>query len=311
VVITVGRIENFPNAVNVVPERVEFTIDFRAGNSGVLDEQHPRIVETIEAICRGRNVTCEISRTEQIPVRPMDARLVDALARAAGNVPITVSGALHDAAILAPIVPTVMLFVPSRDGISHNPAEFSRVEDIAHACGVIEKLVRRPTPARLSAMSREQFVAAVGGVFEHSAWIAERAFAKGPFGTIEELHRAMCAVVAESSADEQLALIRAHPDLVGRLAREGRLTRESTAEQAAAGLDVLSAEEIERFETYNAAYREKFGFPFVICARENRKESILAAFPVRLGNDREQEIRAALAEIYKIALLRLNDALWE
>jgi OHCU decarboxylase len=121
----------------------------------------------------------------------------------------------------------------------------------------------------------------------------------------------MSGVVRSASTDEQLGLIRAHPDLVGRLAREGRLTRESTGEQAAAGLDQLSTDEVAAFERYNAEYLERFGFPFVICARENRKDAILAAIPKRLANSREQEIATALAEIDKIARLRMNDAIWE
>jgi OHCU decarboxylase len=111
--------------------------------------------------------------------------------------------------------------------------------------------------------------------------------------------------------DEQVTLIASHPDFVGRMAREGRLTRESTTEQAAAGLSNLSADEVERFDRYNAAYRERFGFPFVICARENKKDAILAAFPARLNNTRNQEIQTALGEIAKIARLRLFDAVNE
>ena len=100
---------------------------------------------------------------------------------------------------------------------------------------------------------------------------------------------------------------RAHPDLVGKLAREGKLTRASTAEQKAAGLTSLSADEVKQFEAYNAQYREKFGFPFVICARENKKGAILKAFPERLQNSAPQEMNTALSEIYKIARLRLID----
>jgi OHCU decarboxylase len=204
-----------------------------------------------------------------------------------------------------------MLFVPSKDGISHNPAEFSRVEDIAGAANLVERLVRRLTLAQVNAMARNAFVAACGRVFEHSPWVAERAWTKRPFASVGQLHEMMCGVVRGASVDEQLALIRAHPDLVGGLAREGRLTRESTGEQAAAGLEALSDAEIAAFERHNAAYRERFGFPFVICARENRKETILAAFPGRLQNSREQEIATALAEIDKIARLRLSDAIWD
>jgi OHCU decarboxylase len=114
-----------------------------------------------------------------------------------------------------------------------------------------------------------------------------------------------------ASRDEQVKLIAAHPDLVGRLAREGRLTRESTREQEVAGLAQLTADEVAAFERFNAQYRATFGFPFVICARENKKEAILAAFPVRLRNTREQEIETALGEIEKIARLRLRDAVRE
>lgn len=161
--------------------------------------------------------------------------------------------------------------------------------------------------ANLNELDCDAFVRVVGPVFEHSPWIAERAWPRRPFGGVEELHRVLCDVVRGSTREEQLSLIRAHPDLVGRLAREGRLTRESTAEQAAAGLDALSAEEVEQFERYNAAYRARFGFPFVICARENRKGAILAAFPRRLEHSPEQEVAAALSEIFKIARLRLID----
>ena len=165
---------------------------------------------------------------------------------------------------------------------------------------------------RLNALTKDAFVAAVGHVFEHSLWIAERTWnTSRPFTSLADLHEKLAAIVKQSSADEQAALINAHPDLVGRLAREGRLTRESTAEQSAAGLTSLTAEEVAAFEMHNAAYRDRFGFPFVICARENRKEAILAAFPRRLANSRDQEVAAALEEIYKIARLRLADAIWE
>jgi OHCU decarboxylase len=146
-----------------------------------------------------------------------------------------------------------------------------------------------------------------GGVFEHSPWIAAAGWQARPFAGVEGLHSALCAVMYGASAERQVALIREHPDLVGRAAREGGLTSASTGEQAAAGLDRLSAEEIAQFEELNAAYRDRFDFPFVICARENKKESILAGFDARLGNSREAEIATALGEIAKIARLRLLD----
>ena len=162
--------------------------------------------------------------------------------------------------------------------------------------------------AELNTCDLSRFLAVCGPLYEHSPWVAERAFSCRPFTSRDALHAALVAAVAAATHDEQLALIRAHPDLVGRLAREGRLTAASTGEQAAAGLDSLSADEIAAFERFNREYRDRFGFPFVICARENRKEAILAAFPVRLGHTVEEERVTALAEIGKIGRLRLWDA---
>jgi OHCU decarboxylase len=159
--------------------------------------------------------------------------------------------------------------------------------------------------AALNALDRAAFVAHLGAVFEHSPWIAERAAARRPFASLDALHAAMCGVVREASIDEQLTLIRAHPDLVGRAA----LTAESRGEQAAAGLIDLSAEEVSLFEHYNREYKTRFGFPFVICARLNKKDAILAAFPIRLQNTADSERATALEEIYKIAALRLADSI--
>src|SRR5256886_10893506 len=156
----------------------------------------------------------------------------------------------------------------------------------------------------LNALSRDEFTRALAPVFEHSPWVAERTADKRPFASRGELHAALCETVMKSSDDEKLLLIRAHPDLVGR----GLLTPESRSEQAWAGLADLSPDEIERFREYNARYRERFGFPFVICARLNKKKAILDAFPIRLQNSCEQEIETALREIFKIAELRLQDS---
>jgi len=163
------------------------------------------------------------------------------------------------------------------------------------------------TLTQLNSLSLDEFVRIVGPVFEHSPWIVEAAWAKRPFVTVEALHAALCEIVRAAGEEKQLALIRAHPDLVGKLALVGQLTKESTGEQASAGLDRLTAEEVVLFQQNNAAYQAKFGFPFVICARLNKKEAILNGFRVRLQNAREQEIQAALAEIFKIAELRLRD----
>ena len=157
--------------------------------------------------------------------------------------------------------------------------------------------------AELNALDRAEFIALLGPVFEHSPWIAERVAAGRPFASIDTLHSAMCSVVRDASEDEQLALIRAHPDLVGRAV----LTAESRGEQASAGLLNLSPSEVALFDRCNREYKARFGFPFVICARLNKKDAILAAFPVRLQNSPELERATALDEIYKIAALRLAD----
>ena len=161
--------------------------------------------------------------------------------------------------------------------------------------------------AKLNEFSREDFTRVVGPIFEHSPWIAELTWAKRPFGSVGALHRDFCETVLASDEARKLALIRAHPDLAGRAARAGTLTAASTREQASGGLDQLSAEEAALFNKYNGEYRKRFGFPFVICARQNKKEAMLAGFERRLKNSPEQEIEAALAEIFKITELRLHD----
>jgi 2-oxo-4-hydroxy-4-carboxy-5-ureidoimidazoline decarboxylase len=167
----------------------------------------------------------------------------------------------------------------------------------------------RPTLHELNRWDCAAFTRLVGPVFEHSPWIAEATWAKRPFASLSALHRALCETVLESDDTRKLDLIRAHPDLVGRAALAGTLTSPSTQEQASAGLDKLSQDEIGQFQNYNRAYHERFGFPFVICARLNKKAAILAGFERRLKNSREQEVQAALAEIFKIAELRLSDLL--
>jgi 2-oxo-4-hydroxy-4-carboxy-5-ureidoimidazoline decarboxylase len=163
------------------------------------------------------------------------------------------------------------------------------------------------TISKLNDLDQTEFTRVVGPVFEHSPWIAEATWSQRPFASVEQLHAALCQIVRAASQDKQLALIRAHPDLVGRAALAGALTRESTGEQASAGLSALSPAEIAWFQKQNAAYREKFGFPFVICARLNKKETILAGFERRLKNSPAQEISVAMEEIFKIAELRLRD----
>jgi 2-oxo-4-hydroxy-4-carboxy-5-ureidoimidazoline decarboxylase len=150
-----------------------------------------------------------------------------------------------------------------------------------------------------------EFERALGGVFERSPWIAARAADARPFPSIEALHAAMVAVVRRASREEQMALLRAHPDLAGRAARSGALTSVSAAEQSSAGLDRLDEEEYERFGRLNAAYRDKFGFPFIIAVRRHDKRQILGAFERRLENTAAQEMEAALAQVFEIARFRL------
>jgi 2-oxo-4-hydroxy-4-carboxy-5-ureidoimidazoline decarboxylase len=163
------------------------------------------------------------------------------------------------------------------------------------------------TLGEINVLDRDDFVARLGFVFESSPWIAAEAWHARPFRSLDHLHETMCEVMYDAAPGQKLALIRAHPDLVGRAALTGTLSPESKGEQASAGLNRLSAEEVAEFTRLNGLYREKFGFPFVICARENKKESILAGFDARLHNSRKQEIATALAEVAKIARLRLLD----
>lgn len=164
-----------------------------------------------------------------------------------------------------------------------------------------------PTLAEINRYTPQQFSSAFGTVYEHSPWIAERAFARRPFASRLELQLALYGVVQGASDDEKVALIRAHPELAGREARAGTLTAESAGEQAAAGLGTLTAEEAAELRRMNALYASRFGFPFVICARQNRKDAILGTLRARLSNTREQEIANAIAQIGEIARLRIAD----
>jgi 2-oxo-4-hydroxy-4-carboxy-5-ureidoimidazoline decarboxylase len=165
----------------------------------------------------------------------------------------------------------------------------------------------RLTLEQINALDRDDFVAVLGSLFEGSPWIAAETWPARPFASLKELHQALCNVMLTAPTERQIALLQAHPDLVGRAALAGTLTAASAGEQAAAGLDRLSPAEIAIFTQLNRAYRDKFGFPFVICARENRKDSILAGFNTRLHHAHEDEIELALAEVAKICWLRLRD----
>lgn len=144
----------------------------------------------------------------------------------------------------------------------------------------------------------------MSALFEHSPWVEARAAARPSCGN---RHADLMTVVEDATTEEQLALIRAHPELAGKAAVDGSLTRASAAEQASAGLDRLTSAEFDRFHALNAAYAGKFGFPFIICVRLTNKAGILAAMERRLANDRDTEIAAALHEVGEIVRLRLED----
>jgi OHCU decarboxylase len=161
-------------------------------------------------------------------------------------------------------------------------------------------------------MDRPTFVARFGGVFEHSPWIAERAHALelGPaHDTAIGTHNALARIFRSAGEPERLGVLTAHPDLAGKLAAAKRLTPESTAEQAGAGLDSLTDAERARFTELNDAYVAKFGFPFIIAVRGLTKDDILAAFEARIANDRATEYATACAQVERIAYLRLKDML--
>ncbi len=159
----------------------------------------------------------------------------------------------------------------------------------------------------LNSCSPAQFVAALGGVFEHSPWVAERVLSLRPFDSRVVLHEAMCAAVLNASADEQLALIRAHPELAGRSAARGELTAASTREQKGAGLADCTAEDLTRIRAVNAQYRERFGFPFVLAVKGHNTASIIAALERRVTHGAVEERAVALGQIGRIAGFRLAD----
>ena len=162
------------------------------------------------------------------------------------------------------------------------------------------------TLPELNAANKSGFVAMLGDIYEHSPWVAERAWARRPFENVSALHEAMMAAVRAAPAAERLALINGHPDLAGKAAVADTMTRDSKAEQASAGLDRLSAEEFAHFHELNNAYRQKFAFPFIICVRRHSKDSILRQFERRLHDDATSELETALTEIFRITALRLD-----
>lgn len=161
-----------------------------------------------------------------------------------------------------------------------------------------------------SQMSRADFVSYFADVYEHSPWVAESVFDQGltyADDAIVNLHLRMATTLLKADKTKQLALINAHPDLAGRAAINGELTAASTAEQAGAGIDQCSAEEFDKFTTYNDSYKSRFNFPFIMAVKGANRYQILESFEMRLGNDSETEFATAIQEINKIALFRLRD----
>ncbi len=170
----------------------------------------------------------------------------------------------------------------------------------------------RAPALRPSRMDRQTFVKTFGGIFEHSAWVAERAFdlELGPaHDSAGGLHNALCRAFRSASEDERLGVLQAHPDLAGKLAAAKRLTAESTREQASAGLDALTDAERARFSALNQPMSSVFGFPFIIAVKGLTKDAILEAFERRIGNERAEELATAGRQVERIAILRLRDIL--
>jgi 2-oxo-4-hydroxy-4-carboxy-5-ureidoimidazoline decarboxylase len=161
------------------------------------------------------------------------------------------------------------------------------------------------TLAEVNALSAEDFVSTFGGVAEHSAWVAGRAVAARPFASLDALVVAFQSAILGAGEDEQTALLRAHPDLAGKAALAGRLTPESTREQAGAGLGSLSEEEFARFTELNDAYRARFGIPFILAVTGATKTQILEAFENRVGGTVAEERLTALAQVLRIVRFRL------
>jgi 2-oxo-4-hydroxy-4-carboxy-5-ureidoimidazoline decarboxylase len=158
----------------------------------------------------------------------------------------------------------------------------------------------------LNAADEAGFLTALADVYEHAPWVTQAVSRQRPFATIAALHTVMMTAVRAAPADQQLALIKGHPDLAGKAARTSAMTADSKAEQASAGLDRLSEAESARFHRLNTVYREKFGMPFIICARRHTKDSILQQFERRLQNSRAAETETAIGEIFRIVALRLD-----
>ncbi|MDZ4394556.1 allantoinase PuuE [Cypionkella sp.] len=192
---------------------------------------------------------------------------------------------------------------------SHNDVWFPRRIEIAEHWAKTHPHKRFERPSQ---MARDRFIAAYGSIFEHSPWIADRAYdlELGPaHDSAAGLHNALARMFRSASPAERLGVLQAHPDLAGKLAAAKQLTPESTAEQASAALDALTDAERAAFQQLNAQYTAKHGFPFIIAVRDHSKAQILAAFQTRIANDTDTEFKTACAQVERIAELRLKDQL--
>jgi|SRR5882757_1005192 len=177
------------------------------------------------------------------------------------------------------------------------------------ALAIASAIAGQPDMTPINAMDRAGFVQKFGGIFENSPWVAEQAWDKKPFASLDALHAAMVSVAKQAPAPLQLVLLQSHPDLAGKEAQAGSMTASSVAEQASAGLNALSAAEMTQMSELNAAYRKKFGFPFIIAVRMHSKEGIFFEFNRRLHNDTQTEFANDLQNVYVITRLRLNKLL--
>ncbi len=162
------------------------------------------------------------------------------------------------------------------------------------------------TLEQLNQLNHEEFTRELSEIYEHSPWISHESWHLIPFSSIEDLHKKMCGIIRKASQAQKLDLIRAHPDLAGKLAVSGDLPHHSMEEQQSAQLDKLTPEQFESMSWLNIRYKEKFGFPFVICVKDHTRESILDCFKERLKSDRKTEMDAALEQICRIAWHRLQ-----
>ena len=168
---------------------------------------------------------------------------------------------------------------------------------------------RKHSLSELNDMDATSFVQLLGGVFEHSPWVAQQVVNQRPFATLVQLHAAMVSVIEGAGTTAQLRLIRTHPEVAGKAALRGELTTESTREKSGAGLDQCSPEEFAALQGRNTEYKARFGFPFIVAVRGHTRQSVIALMGQRLANSAEVETKECLQQIYRIGLFRLQDML--